>query len=115
MASAIRKAGDNVSVPIDEQETVIQIDRQTGIAKIYTSDARIKTRLDKIYDRTCVHRMAGRIVAVEYQVPESLISYRKGSTNRRPLTPAEKKRRADLLKSNLAKTRVRKKADVDSE
>lgn len=93
-----------MAVSISEQETVIQIDRETGKANIYTSDARVITKLDKIYDRTEVHKQGRSITAVEYQVPEKLISFRKGTAKRKPLTEAEKKRRAE----NMKKVRARK-------
>ncbi len=90
-------------IPVEEQETVIQIDRLTRMARIYTTDARVITKLDKQYDRYMVHKQDRRIIGVEYQVPENLISYRKGTTKKRVLTEAEKAERASRLKKGKEK------------
>lgn len=66
----------------EEQETVITWDRADRKARIYTSDRRYITKLDKLYDRARVYRNAGGITAVEYEIPEKLISFRSGVTSR---------------------------------
>jgi hypothetical protein len=63
---------------IAEQETVITIDRETRRARIYTSDTRYINKLDKRYERKAVHRNNDGITAVEYDVPEKLVSFRRG-------------------------------------
>lgn len=63
-------------LPTAEQETVITIDRETRCARIYTSDTRYINKLDKRYERVRIHRNADGITAVEYEVPEKLISFR---------------------------------------
>ena len=67
---------------IEEQETVVQIDRQTKKAVIYTSDTRVMNKLDKKYERAKEHRSDGRIVALEFHVPEALITFRSPRTKK---------------------------------
>ncbi len=88
-------------LPTAEQETVITIDRETRRARIYTSDTRYINKLDKRYERVRVHRNADGITAVEYEVPEKLVSFRSGVTTRvytdeerRILSERAKKQRA---------------------
>lgn len=71
-----------VGLPIVEQECVVTIDRETNCARIYASDTRYINKLDKIYKRVRVHRNCDGITAVEYEVPEKLISFRKGIIKR---------------------------------
>lgn len=66
----------------EEQETVISWDRADRTARIYTSDRRYIGKLDKLYERKQIHRNADGITAVEYEVPEKLISFRSGVTSR---------------------------------
>ena len=63
-------------LPVEEQETVVQLDRQTRIATIYTSDSRLMNRLSKKYECTKEHRNEGKVVALEFKVPESYITFR---------------------------------------
>lgn len=80
-----------------EQETVITIDRETRCARIYTSDTRFINKLDKLYERKKVHRNADGITAVEYEVPEKYISFRKGIV-RQQLTDEQRQKVAERLK-----------------
>lgn len=65
-----------MSIPTNEQETVVQYDRNGETMTIYTSDSTQMTRLDKIYQRHKEHRQAGEVVAVEYVVGKNLLTYR---------------------------------------
>ena len=65
-----------MSVPMSEQETVVQYDRNGETMTIYTSDSTQMTRLDKIYNRHKEHKQGGEVVAVEYVVDKKLLSYR---------------------------------------
>ena len=64
-------------LPTAEQECVITIDRETHCARIYASDTRYINKLDKIYKRVRIHQNCDGITAVEYEVPEKLISFRR--------------------------------------
>lgn len=65
-----------MSIPTNEQETVVQYDRNGETMTIYTSDTTQMTRLDKIYSRHKEHKQGGEVVAVEYVVDKKLLSYR---------------------------------------
>ncbi len=80
-----------------EQETVITMDKETRRARIYTSDTRFINKLDKMYERKKVHRNADGITAVEYEVPEKYISFRKGVV-RQELTEEERAARSERMK-----------------
>lgn len=84
-------------LPCNEQETVICIDRETRAARIYTSDTRFINKLDKLYERKRVHRNEDGITAVEYEVAEKLISFRKGIV-RQQLTNEQKRIRSERMK-----------------
>ena len=84
-------------LPCNEQETVICIDRETRAARIYTSDTRFINKLDKLYERKRVHRNEDGITAVEDEVAEKLISFRKGIV-RQQLTDEQKHIRSERMK-----------------
>lgn len=69
---AVRKS----AIPPKEQETVIQIDRLTRKAYISTTDTRMMNKLDKKYERKNTHKSNGQITELEYEVPETCISFR---------------------------------------
>ena len=56
------------SVPTDEQETVIQVDRNGG-AHVYTTDTTWMTKLDKKYPRIKEDFNCGKAIAAYYDVP----------------------------------------------
>ena len=91
------KAESFAGLPISEQETVITIDRETRRACIYTSDTRFINKLDKLYERRRVHRNADGITAVEYEVPEKYISFRKGVV-RQELSEEQRAARSERMK-----------------
>ena len=66
-----------LNIPIDEQETVIQIDRLTGMAYIYTNIRSTIRELDR-KNFTCRRKFIhdGQISGIEYEVSEQLISFR---------------------------------------
>ena len=85
------------SCPVSEQETVILISRDSKKARIYTCDSRYAIKLDKIYERTKEYTSGRKLTGIEYEVPESRISFRKG-TMKLNLTDAERKERGKRLK-----------------
>ena len=94
------------AVSPSEQETVVVIDRQTRKANIYSTDTRFINKLDKRYERTKEHFNEDGICAVEYEVPENLISFRSPTT-KRTMTEEQKKAASERLKKMQA---ARKKA-----
>ena len=85
------------AVSPSEQETVVVIDRQTRKANIYSTDTRFINKLDKRYERTKEHFNEDGICAVEYEVPENLISFRS-PTAKRTMTEEQKKAASERLK-----------------
>nr|DAM93882.1 MAG TPA: hypothetical protein [Caudoviricetes sp.] len=89
-------------LPTAEQECVITIDRETHCARIYASDTRYINKLDKIYKRVRIHQNCDGITAVEYEVPEKLISFRSGVTTR-VYTDEERRILSERMKKQRAK------------
>lgn len=89
-------------LPSVEQECVITIDRETRRARIYASDTRYINKLDKRYERVREHRNCDGITAVEYEVPEKLISFRSGVTTR-VYTDEERRILSERMKKQRAK------------
>lgn len=89
-------------LPAAEQECVITIDRETRRARIYASDTRYINKLDKRYDRVRVHRNCDGITAVEYEVPEKLISFRSGIVKMN-LTDEQRRILSERIKKQRAK------------
>lgn len=67
-------------IPVNEQETVIVIDRETRRATVYTTDTRYMNKLDKLYERKSARMNGGKIAALEYEVDEKLLSFRRKIT-----------------------------------
>ena len=79
-------------IPVNEQETTIQFDRDGSHAYIYTSDTTVMTKLDKKiknYKDTWmlideIKDRDGNIVGKKYLAPKALISFRNEKTKRAP-------------------------------
>ena len=84
-----------MAIPTMEQETVICIGRDDKKARIYTSDTRWMTKLDKVAKRTEVHRQSRAVVAVEYIVPEKWVKINQ--PRKLSLTEAQKAALSDRL------------------
>ena len=97
-AMPAEKGGDIMSVPIEEQETVVQFDRTSDNMSIYTSDRRYITKLDKIYKRSREFKYNGKVEAVEYIVPVRLLTFRK-ATKKKPINEELRKERSERLKA----------------
>lgn len=87
----------NTGISLNEQETVITIDRETGIASIYTTDTRYMNKLDKIYERKNVRRNNGKIVALEFEVPAQMITFRS-KARKSTLTDEQKQAASERMK-----------------
>lgn len=99
-AMPAEKGGDIMSVPIEEQETVVQFDRTSDNMSIYTSDRRYITKLDKIYKRSKEFKYNGKVEAVEYIVPVKLLTFRSKPVQRKALTEEQKKEKVEAMKKN---------------
>lgn len=64
---------------IEEQETIISINRAEDTARIYTSDDLYRTRLKRLYGDKLVkvYRRGCDPVAEEYEIDKRLISFRR--------------------------------------
>ena len=93
----------NKVVPKDEQETVIQFNRDSDIAAIYTTDSTVVNKLDKKYERTRIHRSDKQISAIEYDIPKSMVSFR---TKDRKLSLTDDQRAN--LKQSIGKARKKR-------
>lgn len=97
-----------MNVPIYEQETVIQISRDSNEAHIWTSDTTMMTKLDNLCSASDSWRLTstgtidGDVVNKEYVADKALISFRKNRNKTAPLTDEQK----DELRDRLAKGRA---------
>lgn len=96
-----------MNVPIYEQETVIQISRDSNEAHIWTSDTTMMTKLDNLCSASDSWRLTstgtidGDVVNKEYVADKALISFRKNRNKTTPLTEEQK----EELRDRLAKVR----------
>jgi hypothetical protein len=91
---------------VDNQETVILIDRTSNTAKVYSSDTRYRNRFRKLYSDKQVktYQQDGEVIAEEYEIDKRLITFRSAVPKRRQLTEQE---RAEL-RARLEKARESK-------
>lgn len=90
-----------ISVPIAEQETVIQFNRVDDIARISTSDSTMKTKFTKLCEMYPKHWkiISNDDVYCSYEcTPKSLISYRS-KVSERELTDEQKQVMAERMRN----------------
>ena len=80
----------------EEQETVIEFEREPDEMIIWTSDTKMITKLDKIYPRYQVFKTNRHIWAVEYRVPKKLLTFRRGKNS---ISDSTKKARSAAMKT----------------
>ena len=95
------------SVPINEQETIINISRDEQGCEVWTSDSTMMTKLDRMVaksDHYSIHRedfVRGSLVAKEYRIDDkSLISFRAKRVSME-LSDEQKKARAARLRGDI--------------
>ncbi len=97
-----------MSIPLNEQETVIQISRDSNEAHIWTSDTTVMTKLDNLCSASDSWRLTStgtineEVVNKEYVSDKALISFRKNRNKTAPLTDEQK----DELRERLARVRA---------
>lgn len=97
-----------MSIPVNEQETVIQISRDSNEAHIWTSDTTMMTKLDSFcsvsdsWRLTSTGTINGEVVNKEYVADKALISFRKNRNKTAPLSEERK----EELRDRLAKARA---------
>lgn len=88
---------DDYSVPMDEQETVIQFDRNGTACHVYTTDSTMMTKLDKIHKRVRQDYVNGKPIAAYYEFDKKLLSFRS-KIPKRTLTDEQKKAASERLR-----------------
>ena len=89
---------DDYRVPTDEQETVIQFDRNGTVCHVYTTDLTVMTKLDKIHKRVKQDYVNGKPIAAYYEFDKKLLSFRSKRVSRN-YTEDERKKASDRMKS----------------
>lgn len=88
---------DGYRVPTDEQETVIQFDRNGTVCHVYTTDSTVMTKLDKIHKRVKQDYVNGKPIAAYYEFDKKLLSFKKREQSKTSLTSNENKLGKGLL------------------
>lgn len=92
-----------MNVPIYEQETVIQVSRDSDKMNIWTSDSTMMTRLDKLCEKsnrwvcTSVGKIEGDVVNKEYVADKALLSLIPNTRKMKPLTEEQKAQKRAVL------------------
>ena len=92
-----------MTIPTEEQETIIRIGRADDIAVISTSDTTMMTRLDKLVETSGDWHLTGTrkfkdgsVADKTYECPKRLVSFRTKKVTR-VLTDEEKKAIAERM------------------
>ena len=90
---------DDYRVPTDEQETVIQFDRNGTVCHAYTTDLTVMTKLDKKHKRVKQDCVNGKPIAAYYEFDKRLLSFRS-KVMKKNLSDEEKKKARERLDRN---------------
>jgi len=96
-----------MSIPADEQETVINIERISNDATIYTTDSTYMTKLDKMYPIVKTDVEDGKIVAKTYRLPKGLVTFRKDA-HFKPEYQPKRKISEETIKKMIANRKKKK-------
>lgn len=84
---------------LEEQETIINIERLSDVAHIYTCDARYINKLDKLVEASDEWKCVGQDeVSKEYECPVGLITFR---AKKRVLTEEQKAKAVEHLRKGI--------------
>ena len=93
-----------MGLSVNEQETVVNFDRNTDKATVYTSDSTMLTKLHKLMEKNPKEwrlidngRINGEIVSETFECPKRLISFRTSTTSR-AMTEEQREAAAERLK-----------------
>lgn len=97
-----------VNLSLDEQETHINMCRADKTCSIYTSDTKMRNRLNKLYPDKLVRtfKQDGEIVAEEYCVDMRLVTFKSKLPEPHPLTEEQRQERRErmlALREKMAK------------
>ena len=102
-----------MGLTLEEQETHISIERTCNVAKIYTTDLRYMTKLDKLTENspefwkfTGSETMQGEVISKTYECPAKFISFRQKEVKARPMTEEQKRTTAERLRNARNKARI---------
>ena len=106
--------GDCMGVSLEEQEVVIQANRDESFATAYVTDRTWMTKLDKrveanpeLFQVVEEHKIAGEVIGKTYRFPKKMITIRSGEVQRREMTEEERKQQAVRLQDGLRKWKER--------
>lgn len=85
-------------VPLEEQETVIQFDRNGTVCHVYTTDSTVMTKLDKIHKRVKQDYVNGKPIAAYYEFDRRFILFRSK-------IPVATERQRNQARKNISKSR----------
>ena len=85
-------------VPLEEQETVIQFDRNGTVCHVYTTDSTVMAKLDKIHKRIKQDYVNGKPIAAYYEFDRRFVLFRS------KIPVATEKQRSQARK-NLSKSK----------
>ena len=85
-------------VPLEEQETVIQFDRNGTVCHVYTTDSTVMTKLDKIHKRIKQDYVNGKPIAAYYEFDRRFILFRSK-------IPVATERQRNQARKNISKSR----------
>lgn len=88
---------DDYRVPTDEQETVIQFDRNSDTCTVYTTDSTVMTKLDKIHKRIKEDFSERKPIAAYYRFDKRLFSFRSKIPTRK-MNEEQRKATGERLK-----------------
>ena len=88
-------------VPLEEQETVIQFDRNGTVCHVYTTDSTVMTKLDKIHKRIKQDYVNGKPIAAYYEFDRRFILFR----SKIPVATERQRNQARKNKSTSRKMR----------
>ena len=93
-----------MGLSVNEQETVVNFERNTDKATVYTSDSTMLTKLHKLMEKNPKEwrlidkgRIDGDIVSETFECPKRLISFRTSTTSR-VMTEEQREAAAERLK-----------------
>ena len=102
--SGCGEKGKTMGLSVNEQETVVNFERNTDKATVYTSDATMLTKLHKLMEKSPKEwrlidkgRVNGDVVSETFECPKRLISFRT-STASRVMTEEQREAAAERLK-----------------
>lgn len=90
-------------VPTEEQETVIQFNRNSDVCDVYTTDSTMMTKLDRIHKRIKEDFSEGKVIAAYYRFDKKLLSFRSKRMTRKISEEHKEKLRNNARKARKSR------------